>query len=80
MRIIIPMTGASGAQYGVRLLQLLHGMPDVETHLIVSHAAALTIKQGCDLDIRQIESLTDVVHKASLSARPSRLALTPSTR
>ncbi len=65
MRIIIAMTGASGAPYGVRLLQVLHGMPDVETHLIVSHAAALTLKQECDLDIRQIESLADVVHKTS---------------
>jgi len=65
MRIIIAMTGASGAPYGVRLLQLLHGMPDVETHLIVSHAAVLTVKQECDLNIRQIESLADVVHKPS---------------
>lgn len=59
------MTGASGAPYGVRLLQLLHDMPDVETHLIMSHAAALTVKQECDLDIQQIESLADVVHKTS---------------
>lgn len=65
MRIIIALTGASGAPYGVRLLQLLHAMPDVETHLIVSHAAALTVKQECDLDIGQIESLADVVHKNS---------------
>ncbi len=65
MRIIIAMTGASGAPYGGRLLQLLHARPDVETHLIVSHAAALTVKQECDLDIRQIESLADVVHKTS---------------
>lgn len=65
VRIIIAMTGASGAPYGVRLLQLLHGMPDIETHLIVSHSAALTVKQECDLDIRQVESLADVVHKAS---------------
>jgi len=65
VRIIIAMTGASGAPYGVRLLQLLHGMSEVETHLIVSHAAALTVRQECDLDIRQVESLADVVHKAS---------------
>lgn len=65
MRIIIAMTGASGAPYGVRLLQLLHGVPDVETHLILSHAAALTVKQECELDIGQIESLADVVHKNS---------------
>jgi len=40
-------------------------MPDVETHLIVSQAAALTVKQECELDIGQIESLADVVHKNS---------------
>jgi flavin prenyltransferase len=65
VRIIIAMTGASGAPYGVRLLQLLHGMPEVETHLIVSHAAALTVKEECDLDLHQVESLADVVHKTS---------------
>lgn len=67
---MIAMTGASGAPYGVRILQLLRDRPDVETHLIVSHAAALTIRQECELDIRQVELLADVVHKPSAIGAP----------
>jgi 4-hydroxy-3-polyprenylbenzoate decarboxylase len=65
MRIIVGMTGASGAPYGVRMLELLRDNPDVETHLVISRAAALTIRHECGLDVRAVEELADVVHKPS---------------
>lgn len=43
-RLVIGMTGASGAVYGVRLLEVLHGVPEVETHLIVTQAAEINIQ------------------------------------
>lgn len=65
MRIVVAMTGASGAPYGVRMLRLLRETPGVETHLVLSRAAALTIRQECDLDVRAVEELADVVHRPS---------------
>jgi 4-hydroxy-3-polyprenylbenzoate decarboxylase len=65
MRIVVAMTGASGAAYGIRMLELLHDQSDIETHLVVSRAAALTIRAECDVDLRQVEELSDVVHKTS---------------
>ena len=38
-RLIIGISGASGAIYGVRMLQVLRDVPDIETHLILSQAA-----------------------------------------
>lgn len=57
------ITGASGAAYGVRILELLHALPDVETHLIVSRAGALTLGQECERTVRQVEGLADVAHR-----------------
>jgi 4-hydroxy-3-polyprenylbenzoate decarboxylase len=68
-RIVIAITGATGAVYGVRLLQTLRDLccPDgrpVETHLIVSDAAVLTLHQETGLQRREVEALAHVVHKA----------------
>jgi 4-hydroxy-3-polyprenylbenzoate decarboxylase len=65
MRIVVAMTGASGAAYGIRMLELLRDRSDIETHLVVSRAAALTIRAECDVELRQVEALSDVVHKTS---------------
>ncbi|MCM5571843.1 UbiX family flavin prenyltransferase [Burkholderiaceae bacterium FT117] len=62
-RLIVAITGASGAVYGVRLLELLRGC-DVETHLVVSPAGWLTIEQELQRPRREIESLADVAHGA----------------
>ena len=62
-RIILAMTGASGAPYGLRIAQVLRGIGGVETHLVVSPAARRTIAQECDATVRDIEALADVVHR-----------------
>ena len=61
-RLIIAITGATGVAYGVRLLQVLQPMPQVETHLVLSDAGVLTLHQELDLKRKQIEILADVVH------------------
>ena len=60
-RLIVAITGASGAVYGVRLLELLRGC-GVETHLVVSPAGWLTIEQELERPRREIEALADVNH------------------
>ena len=62
-RLVVAITGATGAVYGVRLLQLLSNMPGVETHLVLSDAAVLTVHQEMDLGRREVEALAHVVHK-----------------
>ena len=42
-RIIVGLSGASGVIYGIRLLEVLQALPDVESHLVMSTAAATTI-------------------------------------
>jgi flavin prenyltransferase len=53
--LIIGISGASGAIYGVRLLQVLKGK--IPTHLIVSRSAVLTLKKEVDLSIEQVRAL-----------------------
>lgn len=62
-RIVVAITGATGAVYGVRLLQRLGACPGVETHLVVSDAAALTLHQEVGLQKRDVEALAHVVHR-----------------
>jgi 4-hydroxy-3-polyprenylbenzoate decarboxylase len=61
-RLIVAMTGASGALYGVRLLAQLQRTEGVETHLMISDAAALNLHHELDLKRKDIEALADHVH------------------
>ncbi|WP_338596119.1 non-oxidative hydroxyarylic acid decarboxylases subunit B [Saccharopolyspora sp. SCSIO 74807] len=62
MRLIIGMTGATGAPLGVRLLEELHEQPEVETHLVLSRWARTTIELETGYSAREIGKLADVVH------------------
>jgi polyprenyl P-hydroxybenzoate/phenylacrylic acid decarboxylase-like protein len=61
-KIIIAITGATGAIYGTRLLEILQTVDDVESHLILSSAGALTAQYELGIDKQAITSLADVVH------------------
>ena len=63
-RLIVGISGASGAIYGVRLLQVLRNVPDVETHLVMSQAARQTLSLETDISLRDVQSLADVIHDA----------------
>ena len=62
-RLVLAISGATGAVYGVRLLQVLGASAKVETHLIVSDAAVLTLHQEMGMARREVEALAQVVHK-----------------
>ncbi len=61
-RIVVGVTGASGAIYGVRLLEVLRGARDVETHAIVSAAAKVTIEYETDRKVGDVLKLADVAY------------------
>ena len=63
-RLIVAMTGASGAPLGVHLLQTLRTVPDVEVHLILSKWARATIELETPYSVRDVYDLADVVHGA----------------
>src|SRR5512141_144815 len=60
-RLIVALSGASGAILGIRLLQVLEQSP-VETHLIISPAAAMTVASETDWSVKSVEGLARVVH------------------
>lgn len=62
-RIIVGISGASGVVYGVRLLEVLRGVADVETHVVVSPPARRTLALETDFPARHIEALSDVVYR-----------------
>ena len=61
-RLIIAITGASGAIYGVRALQVLRSIDNIEVHLIVTPAAARTLRAEMDMKVSEVADLADVVH------------------
>jgi len=61
-RLIVGMTGASGAIYGVRLLRLL-GASSIETHLVMSRSAKITLSQEMDIGVAEVSALASVVHQ-----------------
>ena len=63
-RIVVAMTGASGAVIGVELLRRLEQCSDVETHLVLSRWARATIHLETQLSARDVEGLADVVYSS----------------
>jgi 4-hydroxy-3-polyprenylbenzoate decarboxylase len=62
-RVIIGISGASGVIYGIRLLQILRGIEDVETHLVMSAAARRTTVLETDVSVEDVERFADRVHR-----------------
>ena len=62
-RLVVAITGATGAIYGVRLLQHLRDLPGIETHVVISDAGALTLHQETGLQRKEAEALAHVVHR-----------------
>lgn len=62
-RLIVGISGASGVIYGVRLLEVLRDVDQVESHLVMSSAAAQTISLETEYNPAQVEALADVVYR-----------------
>lgn len=62
-RLIVGLSGASGVIYGIRLLEVLREVVDVETHLVISTAARRTILLETDYTVAQTEALADRVYR-----------------
>jgi len=62
-RMVVGISGASGFIYGVRLLELLRGL-DVETHLIVSRAALLTMTHETHYKLADVSALATTTHRS----------------
>lgn len=69
-RLIIGITGASGAVYGIRALEILRQDPGIETHLVLSQAARVTVLQETGWTVRQVEALADVVYSPANIGAP----------
>ena len=86
-RIIVAITGAAGALYGVRLLETLRQHADIETHLVVSRAGHLNVATELGMQRTELEALADRVHDnrdigamiASGSFRTDGMLVTPCT-
>ncbi|MEO8121515.1 MAG: UbiX family flavin prenyltransferase [Rhodoferax sp.] len=61
-RIIVAISGASGAVYGVHLLKVLRDLGNVQTHLTVSDAGLLNLQQELDMSRADLEALADVAY------------------
>ena len=61
-RLIVGISGATGAIYGVRILEILQGIQDVETHLVLTRAAKMTIEVETPHSVKQVEAMADFVY------------------
>ena len=64
-RLIVAITGASGAIYGVQLLRRLRAADDIETHLLLSAAGVLNVHQELDMKRGDVEALAHAVHNVN---------------
>lgn len=62
-RLIIGMSGASGAPLTLAVLELLRRHhPEVESHLVVTRGGEMTLRQECGMEVAELAALADVVH------------------
>lgn len=61
-KIIVAITGATGTIYGTRILEILQTIDEIESHLILSNAGALTAQHELKMDKQAIMALADIVH------------------
>jgi len=61
-RLIIGISGATGAIYGVRMLDILAKIEEIETHLVMSKAGRMTIQVETPYAVKDVETMADVVH------------------
>lgn len=62
-RLIVAITGASGAIYGIRALQMLREAGGIETHLVLSPSAVRTIVEETDYSPAEVKEMADVLHE-----------------
>ena len=65
-KLIVGISGASGVIYGIRLLQVLRDVPDVETHLVLSQAGGLTIGLETDFSPAQVAAPSSFFYRCGL--------------
>lgn len=63
-RVVVGISGASGVIYGIRLLEVLRGVDDVEVHLVISKAGKRTVVLETDRSVEEVEALADRVYRA----------------
>ncbi len=61
-RLIVGISGATGAIYGVRILEILAKFADIETHLVLTKAGKMTIQVETRYSVKDVEAMADVVH------------------
>jgi flavin prenyltransferase len=61
-RVVVAITGSTGAIYGIRLLEVLRRSDGIETHLVVSAPGKRTIVEETERTVKQVEALAHVVH------------------
>jgi len=61
-RLIVGISGATGAIYGVRMLEILSKIEDIETHLVLTKAGKMTIQVETPYSVKDVEAMAEVVH------------------
>jgi 4-hydroxy-3-polyprenylbenzoate decarboxylase len=61
-RLVVGITGATGALYPVRMLDALRGVPDIETHVVISASGVLNVKHELGMSRHEVQALADHAH------------------
>jgi 4-hydroxy-3-polyprenylbenzoate decarboxylase len=62
MKLVVGLSGSSGVIFGVRFLEILKGIPEVETHLVMSKGAEVTLRLETEKSVADVKGLADVVY------------------